>query len=428
MARPKKGTVKAPSKNPGVSGIKDIVTDSDPLWNAIMKRLQKTARVYGFSRVETPVLEHTETLAKYWNGDAAALLRAVLVEFGGNQMSIRPTLLPSVFRIYNQYKVPEIETLNKWLYLGNVLYGNAENLPVSGYEFGLEVFGTFTHLTEAQCISALWHMLQSLGLAELVLEINHLGTPQSQASYQEVLADYLRQKKFQLCDNCNESLDDRALNVFRCHNMECQDVLGEAPTILDFLDPVSQAHFTSILEAFDELQIPYQLNSLYAGPWGASKTNIAIRYKTKNDNILIGEAAYHTDVMQAVTGNNWPCFGFNGDLGNIYKAMQAAHIEVAHEPYNEVFLVPLGELASKKSLRLFRDLTTAQVSVYDHFGHVGVKNQLKQAQAYKAPIALIMGQKEAMDDMVILRDVKSGMQEIFSYDKIVAEVKKRLGR
>jgi hypothetical protein len=89
---------------------------------------------------------------------------------------------------------------------------------------------------------------------------------------------------------------------------------------------------------------------------------------------------------------------------------------------------PRLELAAKKSLRLFQDLLAAQVSVYDHFGDVGVKNQLKQAELYKSPIALIMGQKEAMDEMVILRDVKSGMQEIFSYDKIVIEVKKRLGK
>ena len=58
----------------------------------------------------------------------------------------------------------------------------------------------------------------------------------------------------------------------------------------------------------------------------------------------------------------------------------------------------------------------------------GVKNQLKAAETFKAPVALIMGQKEATDEMVILRDVKSGMQEVISYDKIVEEVKKRLGR
>ncbi|HYF04554.1 MAG TPA: His/Gly/Thr/Pro-type tRNA ligase C-terminal domain-containing protein, partial [Patescibacteria group bacterium] len=75
-----------------------------------------------------------------------------------------------------------------------------------------------------------------------------------------------------------------------------------------------------------------------------------------------------------------------------------------------------------------RELLISGITVYNHFGTEGVKNQLKAAEVYKAPVALIMGQKEAQDDMVILRDVKSGMQEMFHYENIVEEVKKRLGK
>ncbi len=115
-------------------------------------------------------------------------------------------------------------------------------------------------------------------------------------------------------------------------------------------------------------------------------------------------------------------------MSGLSRALELSEIEAKHEIHSEVFLVPLGELASKRSLRLFRDLIAVDVKVHDHFGTIGVKNQLKLAEESKAPIALIMGQKEAMDEMVILRDVKSGMQEVFSYDKIIAEVKKRLER
>ena len=91
-------------------------------------------------------------------------------------------------------------------------------------------------------------------------------------------------------------------------------------------------------------------------------------------------------------------------------------------------MVPLGELASKKALRLFSELWDEKIAVHGHFGNIGVKHQLKMAEAYKASIALIMGQKEAQDEMVILRDVRSGMQEVFQYERIIEEVKKRLGR
>jgi histidyl-tRNA synthetase len=298
----------------------------------------------------------------------------------------------------------------------------------SDYEFGLEVFGGFNHLTEAQVLSGVWQLLASLGLEQVSLEINTIGQAECQNAYEDVLRDFLKSKKFELCDNCNEHLTGRALNVFRCENLSCQAITAEAPTILDFLDEASHAHFTNILEALDELQIPYQLNPYYAGPAGTSRTNVVIKYKDDKHSFVIGEAGYHEGLMANVAGKNHCCFGFSGSLSKIQRAMESAGITVDQEHKSEVFLVPLGELAAKKSLRLFRDLTAAHVTVYDHFGNAGIKNQLKQAQTFNSPIALIMGQKEAMDEMVILRDVKSGMQEVFSYDKIVEEVKKRLGR
>ncbi len=427
MARPKKNGTAA-GKGRGLSGVQEIVTEASPLWNLILKRFQAIGRAYGFSRVETPLLEDMSLYRKYYGNDEAILSRMLVLDPVSSSVAVRPTLLPSVLRTYAAHKIGETNPLSKWLYFGNVVsYGESRQLH-SDYEFGLEVFGVFNHLTEAQAIGAVWQLLQTLGLEGTVLEINAIGTTECQVSYQNVLKDFLREKKFELCDDCNEHLQNRSLNVFRCSNIGCQSVLNDAPTILDFLDETSHKHFTNILEALDELQIPYQLNPLYVGRDGSSRTNLIIKYKDKDQTIVIGEGSYHDGIMEELTGKNSCCFGFTGSLVAIQQAMELSRITVDQEFRTEVFLVPLGELAAKKSLRLFRDLTTAHVSVYDHFGTAGVKNQLRQAEAYKSPIALIMGQKEAMDEMVILRDVKSGMQEIFSYDKIVEEVKKRLGK
>jgi histidyl-tRNA synthetase len=323
------------------------------------------------------------------------------------------SLMLSFFRLFYQLK-------------NNRLHQNQQ--IKSEYMFGFEVFGAFNHLTEAQVIGGVWEFLQSIGLTECVLEINHIGNEECQVAYSQTLQDFLSGKKYQMCDGCNEHLSGRVLNVFRCDNLDCQAILSEAPAVLDFLDQDSRKHFTNILEALDELGVPYQLNPLYAGPDGHGRTNMVIKTKLKGETVVIGEGGYHENLMQSLCGKNYCCFGFLGNLSTVRELLEANKISVTKEQKCEVYLVPLGELAAKKSLKLFRDLTGEKISVYDHFGNAGVKNQLKAAETGHAPIALIMGQKEAMDEMVILRDVKSGMQEIISYDKIVQEVKKRLGR
>lgn len=431
MGRPKKNPAAASGyvtkKIQSLPGTHDILTSADALWDILLKRLARVARAYGFNRVEVPLLEEARLF------EAARVLgegQPVPVgdEVYGRPAVLRPALLPPVLRAYVQQKVYEVAPISKWWYSGFTVAQPEKNSPQADFNFGFEVFGTFSHLAEAQLVSGVWEMFNSLGLKDLVLEINSIGEEACQRVYEEALAGYLSGKKYQLCDSCSEHLKGRVLNVFRCNNLDCQAVLAEAPTILDYLDPKSHKHFTNILEALDEMGIPYQLNHLYSGPNGHSRTNFVIKQKTKAGQLVLGEGGYHDGLIQNICGKNFCAFGFYGSLQKIYELLAASRVTVSREQASEVFLVPLGELASKKALRLFRDLISNKISVYDHFGDAGVKNQLKAAQTFKAPIALIMGQKEAMDEMVILRDVKSGMQEVISYDKIVEEVKKRLGK
>lgn len=415
-------------KTQALGGVVDIIAQTNPIANIILKRLQKTGRTYGFLRIETPVLEESQVYQNYFKNASSKLAESLTVAVENKQYVVRSAFLPSVLKAYLQNKIFESQPVSKWMYFGNVIRTEGRGGLISDYEFGMEIFGEFNHLAEAQVISATWHMLMSLGLESATLEINNIGNAECQENYQDALRDYLKGKKFDLCDSCNEHLTGRTLNIFRCSNLDCQLTLSEAPTILDFLDQDSHKHFTNILEALDELEIPYQLNPFYVGPDGSSNTNLAIKYKQGDQSFIVGEASYHNELLKNLGGKNYSAFGFVGSFSSMQRAMHSMEIDIEQELKHEVVLVPLGELASKKSLKLFRDLVRAEVKVYDHFGHLGVKNQLKQAELSKSPIALIMGQKEAMDEMVILRDVKSGMQEVFSYDKIVEEVLKRLGK
>ena len=433
MGRPKKSStaINAPSakKIQGLFGLEDIVGEAAGLWAMLLRRLSKLARIYGFERVEPPLLEDIRLYENFYKTSPRQVQNFLPFDLPKEHKGVlRGDFLPGVLRSYSQSKIYEKSPFSKWAFSGFVAGLNQEQGLWSDYQFGFEVFGQFNHLTEAQVVGGVWELLQGLGLKDCVLEINHIGEEECQVAYSQTLQDYLQDKKYRLCDNCNEHLQGRVLNVLRCNNLDCQALLSEAPAVVDFLDEASRKHFTNILEALDELSIPYQLNPLYAGPDGHGKTNLVIKSKIKGESVVVGEGGYHDSLMQNVSGKNYCCFGFVGSLSKIHQLLEFNKVSTTREQKNDVFLVPLGELAAKKSLRLFRDLTGEKISVYDHFGNVGVKNQLKQAESSHAPVALIMGQKEAMDEMVILRDVKSGMQEIISYDKIVQEVKKRLGR
>ncbi len=292
----------------------------------------------------------------------------------------------------------------------------------------MRLLGEFSALDEAQLISLIWKLFKGIGLTNLQVEVNCVGRSDLRADYDDALRGFLQNKRYELCNDCVAALEVFPMQVFSCENLSCKTVAQEAPQILDYLTDDARREFTSVLEGLDEVGIPYNLNPMFSPKDGTSHVVFTIHYADEVHTIFLGSGGSHEDTFAEIGGKQQHCFGFTSTVGVLQDAMQKLALEVVVDVKSEVFLVPLGELASKKALRLFSELWDEKIAVHGHFGNIGVKHQLKMAEAYKASIALIMGQKEAQDEMVILRDVRSGMQEVFQYDRIIEEVKKRLGR
>lgn len=431
MGRPKKNsntTAFLPVKKINLlPGFFDIQTGLDKAWNLLLRNFLKTCRMYGFAKAEAPLLEDARLYSLFYEQEQPPA-RLVTLPFGNLNTAVRPTQLPGLIRSFVEAKLYEQPGLQKWYYAGPVLEQTQEHKIITDYEFGAEVLGQFSHLNEAQVIALAWTFFNSLGLEEISLEVNNLGSPESKKLYTETLVEAILPKKYDLCDDCEGWLEVSPLQMFRCQNLDCQTILADSgPSALDFLDEASNQNFTLVLESLEEMNIPYQLNPFYTGRPGATKSIFVFKFKSKDETLILAEGGHRQSFAEKLSGKPMGAFGFNGSFREL-KAKLDKLIQVEDARItSEVCLVPLGDLASKRSLRLFKDLTEHKITVYDHFGQSGVKNQLKLAQLHEVPIALIMGQKEAIDEMVILRDVKSGMQEIISYDKIVEEVKKRLG-
>lgn len=404
----------------------DILPGTELHWDFLISKLQKFARGFGYSRVEIPILEHAALFDNVDVGDSTVI---TLVDPESNRIAIRPDILPGLMRAFGDFKIPEGEKAFKWYHISPVItYDEKHKRFVNSWQYGFELFGDFPSLTEVQLISLAWKFLRSIGLENLTIEINSIGKTETRKDYEDTLYNYLQTKKYELSSEAVAAIDEDPLNIFRLKDLESQTVASEAPQIMDYLDDETRKHFTHILEGLDEIGVAYSLNPMLLGRPGSSRTVFAIKYKDENHEYFIGEGAYHEDLLREYSGKVMPCFGFIGYMEVLQKALQNLNIEVVRDIRAEVFLVPLGELAAKKALRLFSDLWDEKIIVHDSFGDLGVKNQLKMAEASRASIALIIGQKEAMDEMVILRDVKSGMQELFQAERIIEEVKKRLGR
>jgi histidyl-tRNA synthetase len=248
-----KKSVSAPiRKAVSVPGNFDIVTSQDVAWQTLLSAFDRYAHQYGFTRVELPIIEDPSLYATVYGPESARVLQLVTAEAGGRQLALRSGLLPSLLRLLAQTKAAAEQGLVKWAYGGGSLCAGPKLLKTD-YEFGLEVWGSYNHLTEVQVLGAAWQFFVSLGLPDVTFEVNTCGNGPSQESYVAALRDFLKGKRYELCDNCADSVAERPLAVLRCQQLDCQAVLSDAPTILDYLDEASRKHFTNLLEALEEL-------------------------------------------------------------------------------------------------------------------------------------------------------------------------------
>jgi histidyl-tRNA synthetase len=186
-------------------------------------------------------------------------------------------------------------------------------------------------------------------------------------------------------------------------------------------------HLKAVLEYLDELEIPYELNPhLVRGLDYYTKTVFEIWPKNVSAQGALGGGGRYDTLINDLGGQGTPAVGFAGGIERLIMAIQEQGLDIQRVKKADVFLGQLGELAKKKSLKVFEELRDAGVDIVEALGKNSIKSQLKVADKLGVKITLILGQKEAIDGTIIVRDMESGIQEIVDITKIVKEVQKRL--
>jgi histidyl-tRNA synthetase len=229
------------------------------------------------------------------------------------------------------------------------------------------------------------------------------------------------------------------MRLLDCKEEQCQELKARAPNFVDHLCEDCHKHFMAVLEYLDELKISYLLNPhLVRGLDYYTRTvfevfpeeevnllNKDMKEKRSSPSALAAGGRYDK-LLDTLGGRDTPAIGFAAGMERIIGLMKRNNVKLPQPKKPDVFLVQLGELGRKKSLVLFETLRQSDFLISENLGRESIKSQLKAADRAGVKIALIIGQKEALEDSVILREMTTGVQETVPLHKIVQELKKRL--
>jgi len=416
-------------------GMRDILPEDQPYWDKFLKNAEELARDYGFSKIETPILEDAELFAR-GTGETSDVVTKQMYSFktlAGRTLALRPEGTPGVVRAYLENGLSNLPSPLKFFYSGPMF---RYEQPQQGrtrqfWQFGLETIGDKEAVLDVQIIQLCLRILKGAGLKKIDVQINSLGCSHCRSGFRRALMDYYRHRKNKICPDCQKRLKENPLRLLDCKEEKCQPVKSQAPSSLEYLCAECKAHFKSVLEFLDELEIPYFLNkNLVRGLDYYTKTIFEFWLEGENSEnpLALGGGGRYDNLIQNLGGKSTPAVGASLGADRVVLAMKKEEVKASSGYNPKVFLVQLGDRGKKKSLKLFEALHQADIVAAESFSRDSIKAQLKIADRLGVKFALILGQQEALDGTIIVRDMAAGSQEIVPQEKIVEEMKKRLKR
>ena len=419
-----------PAKYQSLRGMRDILPEDVPYYRLVEETFFQVARSHGFAELRTPVMEPTELYART-SGETSDIVGKEMYSFtdrSDHAVSLRPEGTAGVARAYIQHGFASRPQPVKLCYLANMY---RYERPQSGRyrehtQFGFEAFGSSDPATDAQIILAGWQVFQKLGLKDVTVQVNSIGKTESRRAIRQAIVDALTPLQDQLSEDAQRQLRDNPLRILDSKDPQTMAVVEHIPPLIDQLTEADREHFTAVLEYLDQVGVTYELNPRlvrgldyytrtvfeFWGPDGAATT--------------LSAGGRYDHLIKQLGGPDTPGIGMGNGVDRIVDLLKAGQGVRPPEQQPQVFVIQLGDVAKKISFELIDQLTADGLCLSSASGKDSIRAQLKAADRSGAPLALIIGQKEAMEGSIIIRDMASGMQEIVPLKEVLAQVKSRI--
>ncbi|MDP1629264.1 MAG: histidine--tRNA ligase [bacterium] len=415
-------------------GTYDILPQEQKYWERIKKIVRELAVFYGFERIDTPIIEDADLFSRGLGLTSEVVEKQMYVfkTRGGDELALRPEGTASVIRAYIEHGLSFLPQPLKLYYFGPMFRHES---PQKGrfrqfYQWGFEILGEKDAVADAQLILMSHQIFKELGLSGFNIQINSIGCKKCRLHFRDILKNYYKSLIKRLCSDCKRRFKENPFRLFDCKNENCVGLRKAAPQIIEYLCEECHNHFKQVLEFLDEVNLPYILNPyLFRGLdyYGQTVFEFWLEKEFNPANFALGGGGRYNYLVEMLGGKPTPAVGGAFGCERVIEVMKFQSVKAPEmRPKIKVFLAQLGILAKQKSLKLMEEFRHTGISVAESFGRDSIKAQLRVADRLRADWVLILGQKEALDGTIILREMSSGAQEIIPQEKIIEMVKKRL--
>ena len=384
-------------------GTQDILPPHSARWERLLVTFAQVVERANYGLVQSPMFEDVGVFQR--ESEGADAVRKEMYDFqdkGGQDIALRPEGTASIVRAFVQHN--PLTPWKVWYATPAFRYERAQaGRYRQHHQVGAELLGTADPDADVEVMALAWEFLTALGLRQVELQVNTMGTAADRTRYVEVLQSWLRERVGDLDPDDQERVEMHPMRVLDSKRRATRAVTVDAPAIADHLSPESEAHFARVLDGLREVGIePTITPRLVRGfDYYTHTTFEFVPTLVENAQATILGGGRYDGLVEELGGQPTPGIGFGAGIERLLIACDAEDAFPAPGSLVDVFVVDVT--GGDHARDITRELRSAGLRCDRAFDQRAMRAQMKAADRSGAPYAVIVGDDEAGADEVTVR-------------------------
>ena len=410
-----------------IKGTYDILPNDADSWQRVETCVREFITRAGYSEIRTPAFEKTELFTRSVGEDSDVVSKEMYswTDQGGTDITLKPEYTASVIRSYIQHNLGAKSPLTKLYYLDNLF---RRERPQKGRyrqfrQYGIEAIGSPHPEQDAEVITIAYELLVELGIKDITLKLNSIGSSECRNEYRQALKDFLQPHLDKLSETSRKRFDSNPMRILDTKIDFEIVLLQDAPTITSFLTLDDANHFDEVQIYLEALDVPFTLDTaLVRGLDYYNRTTFEIiSSKLGAQDALCGGGRYDK-LAETLGGKQTPAVGFAAGFERILIAMDEVDTDQKIQA-DKIYLIGLGDAVRPTMLKILGEARKAGLIMEFDSLRRSIKSQMREANKIGASLAIIIGDKELKDKSVQIKDLNNGQQESIPIDSIISYIK-----
>ncbi len=415
------------------TGMQDVLPDDRRYWDWISATASDLAGCYGFQRIDIPIIENTDLFARGMGTASDVFVQKemyTIEEPDGSSITLRPEFTAGVMRAYIQNGMASWTQPVKLYLLGPIF---RRERPQAGRfrqhsQFNAEILGEMDPAADLEVMMLAMNLYRALGYNGLAFQLNSTGCPICKPGYVMALKRYLADHEDRLAPIDQQRIQKNALRVLDSKEPGMDELLGDAPHILDHLCDDCASHFADLRSLLDALQQPYSINfRLVRGIDYYTKTVFEVWAEGIGAQAAVCGGGRYDGLAEAIGGPSTPGVGFGSGIERIVLGLKQQEIVPPEAAEPQVLVAHFGGETKRAAVELVYRLRDAGVGARLTFSRSkrSMKSQMREGNRHNVQTMLIIGDSELESGTVTVRPMAGGEQVNVALDDIVGWLAKQ---